>query len=185
MRVFQALRRSIKGEKDAKPHMSIAPKSALAIVPPKKVCVAAHESGSQEPSRSRLVPTLCCRGWRGPYAPTLAGLSLKFSVSSRLFEPSTTTKHAPARNSVFPAVTFFTSLAEKTTPIGTKLAIPLCPTPAVSFLSHTSKPWVAPSATAPTRNPADHPLANPTIPITTLDTARRPRQPVFPRPLCP
>lgn len=38
MRVFKALRRSIKGEKDGKPpHVSIAPKSALAIVPPKKV----------------------------------------------------------------------------------------------------------------------------------------------------
>lgn len=37
MRVFKALRRSIKGEKDAKTHIStIAPKSAVAIVPPKK-----------------------------------------------------------------------------------------------------------------------------------------------------
>lgn len=36
MRIFQALRRSIKGEKD-KPHIQIAPKSAIAIVPPKKV----------------------------------------------------------------------------------------------------------------------------------------------------
>jgi bud emergence protein 1 len=34
----QALRRSIKGEKDARPqHISITPKSAVAIVPPKKV----------------------------------------------------------------------------------------------------------------------------------------------------
>ena len=37
MRVLQALRRSIKGEKDNKPHVMIAPKSAVAIVPPKKV----------------------------------------------------------------------------------------------------------------------------------------------------
>lgn len=40
MRVFKALRRSIKGEKEGaakSPHVSIAPKSALAIVPPKKV----------------------------------------------------------------------------------------------------------------------------------------------------
>jgi hypothetical protein len=36
MGVFQALRRSIKGEKD-KPQIAIAPKSAVAIVPPKKV----------------------------------------------------------------------------------------------------------------------------------------------------
>lgn len=33
----QALRRSIKGEKENKPHLSIAPKSAIAIIPPKKV----------------------------------------------------------------------------------------------------------------------------------------------------
>jgi len=33
----QALRRSIKGEKESKPHITIAPKSAVAIVPPKKV----------------------------------------------------------------------------------------------------------------------------------------------------
>lgn len=37
LRIFKALRRSIKGEKEGKAHVSIAPKSALAIVPPKKV----------------------------------------------------------------------------------------------------------------------------------------------------
>lgn len=37
----QALRRSIKGDKDMKPHVSIAPKSAVAIVPPKKVRLTA------------------------------------------------------------------------------------------------------------------------------------------------
>jgi len=36
-RTIQALRRSIKGEKDKGPQISIAPKSAVAIVPPKKV----------------------------------------------------------------------------------------------------------------------------------------------------
>src|SRR3569833_1006314 len=36
MRVFKALRRSIKGDKDT-PHVNLAPKSAIAIVPPKKV----------------------------------------------------------------------------------------------------------------------------------------------------
>ncbi|KAH8173478.1 SH3 domain-containing protein [Sarocladium implicatum] len=36
MRTFQALRRSIKGEKDGK-NVNIAPKAAVAIVPPKKV----------------------------------------------------------------------------------------------------------------------------------------------------
>lgn len=39
-RGFKALRRSIKGgEKDSKPHITIQPKSAVAIVPPKKVCL--------------------------------------------------------------------------------------------------------------------------------------------------
>lgn len=38
LRALKALRRSIKGEKEGKiQHVSIAPKSALAIVPPKKV----------------------------------------------------------------------------------------------------------------------------------------------------
>lgn len=37
-RAIQALRRSIKGDKDKSPQISIAPKSAVAIVPPKKVC---------------------------------------------------------------------------------------------------------------------------------------------------
>jgi hypothetical protein len=35
--VRKALRRSIKGEKDKGPQVSIAPKAAVAIVPPKKV----------------------------------------------------------------------------------------------------------------------------------------------------
>jgi len=37
MGFLKALRRSIKGDKDNKPHISITPKSAVAIVPPKKV----------------------------------------------------------------------------------------------------------------------------------------------------
>ncbi|KAJ8120610.1 hypothetical protein ONZ43_g2727 [Nemania bipapillata] len=36
-RAIQALRRSIKGDKDKSPQISIAPKSAVAIVPPKKI----------------------------------------------------------------------------------------------------------------------------------------------------
>ena len=53
-RLFQALRRSIKGDKE-KPQISIAPKSAVAIVPPKKVgpkplflraCACAHVSAA-------------------------------------------------------------------------------------------------------------------------------------------
>ncbi|KAF3767654.1 hypothetical protein M406DRAFT_90189 [Cryphonectria parasitica EP155] len=54
---MKALRRSIKGgEKDGKAHVSIAPKSALAIVPPKKVIRALYDyeaCSSQELSFSR------------------------------------------------------------------------------------------------------------------------------------
>ncbi|KAJ9136514.1 Protein scd2/ral3 [Pleurostoma richardsiae] len=56
MRVLQALRRSIKGDKESKPHISIAPKSAVAIVPPKKVIRALYDyeaQSSQELSFSR------------------------------------------------------------------------------------------------------------------------------------
>jgi hypothetical protein len=39
MCILQALRRSLKnGDKDKVNHISITPKSAIAIVPPKKVC---------------------------------------------------------------------------------------------------------------------------------------------------
>ncbi|KAL7628978.1 bud emergence protein 1 [Parahypoxylon ruwenzoriense] len=55
MRSIQALRRSIKGEKD-RPQVSIAPKSAVAIVPPKKVIRALYDyeaASAQELSFSR------------------------------------------------------------------------------------------------------------------------------------
>ncbi|GAB1319583.1 bud emergence protein 1 [Madurella fahalii] len=49
MRAFKALRRSIKGEKENKPHISIAPKSAVAIVPPKKVIRALYDYEATNP----------------------------------------------------------------------------------------------------------------------------------------
>ncbi|KAH8912654.1 hypothetical protein BR93DRAFT_963806 [Coniochaeta sp. PMI_546] len=52
----QALRRSIKGEKETKAHITIAPKSAVAIVPPKKVIRALYDyqaQSAQELSFSR------------------------------------------------------------------------------------------------------------------------------------
>ncbi|KAI0482233.1 hypothetical protein GGR56DRAFT_176697 [Xylariaceae sp. FL0804] len=55
-RVVQALRRSIKGDKDKTPQVSIAPKSAVAIVPPKKVIRALYDyeaQSNQELSFSR------------------------------------------------------------------------------------------------------------------------------------
>ncbi|KAI1394027.1 scd2/ral3 [Hypoxylon trugodes] len=55
VRSMQALRRSIKGEKD-KPQVSIAPKTAVAIVPPKKVIRALYDyeaTSEQELSFSR------------------------------------------------------------------------------------------------------------------------------------
>ncbi|KAH8681110.1 scd2/ral3 [Xylariales sp. PMI_506] len=53
---MKALRRSIKGEKDKGPQIAIAPKSAIAIVPPKKVIRALYDyeaQSSQELSFSR------------------------------------------------------------------------------------------------------------------------------------
>ncbi|KAK0746498.1 hypothetical protein B0T18DRAFT_326913 [Schizothecium vesticola] len=49
MRALKALRRSIKGEKENKPHISIAPKSAVAIVPPKKVIRALFDYDAATP----------------------------------------------------------------------------------------------------------------------------------------
>ncbi|KAI1114460.1 hypothetical protein F5Y14DRAFT_451002 [Nemania sp. NC0429] len=46
-RAIQALRRSIKGDKDKSPQISIAPKSAVAIVPPKKVIRALYDYEAQ------------------------------------------------------------------------------------------------------------------------------------------
>ncbi|KAL2018229.1 hypothetical protein VTK56DRAFT_1136 [Thermocarpiscus australiensis] len=46
---MKALRRSIKGEKESKPHINIAPKSAVAIVPPKKVIRALYDYEAQNP----------------------------------------------------------------------------------------------------------------------------------------
>ncbi|KAL8298245.1 hypothetical protein RB597_006875 [Gaeumannomyces tritici] len=53
---MKALRRSIKGDKDKQPQLSVAPKSAVAIVPPKKVIRALYDyeaRSSQELSFSR------------------------------------------------------------------------------------------------------------------------------------
>jgi bud emergence protein 1 len=53
---MKALRRSIKGDKDKSPQISIAPKSAVAIVPPKKVIRALYDyeaQSAQELSFSR------------------------------------------------------------------------------------------------------------------------------------
>ncbi|TGJ80140.1 hypothetical protein E0Z10_g8625 [Xylaria hypoxylon] len=46
-RAIQALRRSIKGDKDKSPQIAIAPKSAVAIVPPKKVIRALYDYEAQ------------------------------------------------------------------------------------------------------------------------------------------
>jgi len=48
---MKALRRSIKGEKENKPHISIAPKSAVAIVPPKKVIRALYDYEAEGPQQ--------------------------------------------------------------------------------------------------------------------------------------
>ncbi|CZR67759.1 related to bud emergence mediator BEM1 [Phialocephala subalpina] len=47
MRLFQALRRSLKNDKEKVNHISITPKSAIAIVPPKKVIRALYDYEAQ------------------------------------------------------------------------------------------------------------------------------------------
>ncbi|KAK8079559.1 hypothetical protein PG997_007377 [Apiospora hydei] len=47
LRMIQALRRSIKGDKDKNPQIGIGPKSAVAIVPPKKVIRALYDYTAQ------------------------------------------------------------------------------------------------------------------------------------------
>ncbi|KAK7981640.1 hypothetical protein PG996_009331 [Apiospora saccharicola] len=47
LRAIQALRRSIKGDKDKNPQIGIGPKSAVAIVPPKKVIRALYDYSAQ------------------------------------------------------------------------------------------------------------------------------------------
>ncbi|KAK7417339.1 bud emergence protein 1 [Neonectria punicea] len=49
MRFLQALRRSIKGEKDKQANVAITPKAAVAIVPPKKVIRALYDYDAQTP----------------------------------------------------------------------------------------------------------------------------------------
>ncbi|KAK3687754.1 hypothetical protein B0T22DRAFT_138352 [Podospora appendiculata] len=49
MRALKALRRSIKGDRENKAHISIPPKSAVAIVPPKKVIRALYDYEAQNP----------------------------------------------------------------------------------------------------------------------------------------
>jgi hypothetical protein len=56
MRAFKALRRSIKGEKE-KPHINIAPKSAVAIVPPKKVCIPSYDCFLQARNLQAILPS--------------------------------------------------------------------------------------------------------------------------------
>ncbi|KAI3322082.1 hypothetical protein HD806DRAFT_136397 [Xylariaceae sp. AK1471] len=53
-RATQALRRSIKGDKDKNPQISIAPKSAVAIVPPKKVIRALYDYEPQSAQELRF-----------------------------------------------------------------------------------------------------------------------------------
>ncbi|TPX22238.1 bud emergence protein 1 [Coccidioides immitis] len=59
---MKAIRRSLKGDKDQKPqHVSITPKSAIAILPPKKVSVwfpFASRSTLARPSSPRFLAAL-------------------------------------------------------------------------------------------------------------------------------
>lgn len=112
-RCLQALRRSIKGEKNESKvqHISITPKSAVAIVPPKKV------SGS----------LFCARA--GALSPSVQETDRhKINRSLELY---TTTKHNRHRNSLSQRVISSTLSGAKMIRIGTKPVTPPCRTPEV------------------------------------------------------
>lgn len=82
----QAIRRSLKGDRDPKPHISVTPKSAIAILPPKKVGLIYI----LEPGRSRGHETLQSRSLTiAP--PPLLGLH-----PARSSKPCTITNLSPA-----------------------------------------------------------------------------------------
>jgi hypothetical protein len=127
---MKALRRSIKGDKDKGP---VTPKSAVAIVPPKKV------GGLPLPRipQASIIPPTGLPHWAPPWSHGKLHINpgapiLMPNPISRLFEPFTITRPVPAKNSAFREVTFSTLSAEKTIKTGTKHAIQLFLTPEVS-----------------------------------------------------
>jgi len=91
MNLLKALRRSIKGDKENKPHISIAPKSAVAIVPPKKVRLDSEHSIPRwvhEPRSTEGARIL---------AATAATMLMPLRLN-RLSERSTITKHKLRKN---------------------------------------------------------------------------------------
>lgn len=115
--MIQALRRSIKGDKDKNPQIGIAPKSAVAIVPPKKVSTAGDSVLLLHAPNARLI-----------------------NVVHRSFELSTTIPPIQTRNLASHVAISSTSLAVRTIRTGTKHAIPPCQTHVALCQWHSSKP---------------------------------------------
>lgn len=109
--LMQALRRSIKGDKDKMPQVAIGPKSAVAIVPPKKV--------STDILRARHR----CHILHKCTNPRHCRLSARYTI----------TRRSKAKSSAFREATSSTLSGARTTLIGTKPATQLCPMHAVSY----------------------------------------------------
>lgn len=163
MRFVQALRRSIKGDKDKSNHSSFSQKSPYAIVPPKKVRLSdKSRHGWTQFCFARLA---CPVSW--PWHTT---------NSCRSSAHCTTMKHDPTKSWAFPEATSSTLSAVRTTPTGTRPVTLPSPMPGVSCPWHSSKRLAqqAPNETAATPKALGSPLRR-RAPTTTPDIANRTR----------
>lgn len=163
MRFAQALRRSIKGDKDKSNHTSFSQKSPYAIVPPKKVRLFRRKSHGWTPF---CIARLACP------------LSWPWETINRFRSSAhfTTMKHDPTKSWAFHEATSSTLSAVKTTPTGTR------PVTLPSLMHVVSCPWHsfkhlaqrAPNETAATPTALESPQRR-RAPITTQDIANRNR----------
>lgn len=96
--LMQALRRSIKGEKD-NAKVNIAPKSAVAIVPPKKVCADRCLNPHAAPCAWASTTRVCV--WWGEadnYAIAFTPYADRRNPPPRLSEPYTIMKPSPTKS---------------------------------------------------------------------------------------
>lgn len=191
VRVLQALRRSIKGDKDKNPQLSIAPKAAVAIVPPKKVgdtpvliCslgrgwlarpTQPRPACLQSPKQARAYTTGSARRQIGP-GPD----STLMTETYRLFGRFMITRRRRVKNSASRAATFSMLSGAKTIRIGTRPATPLYQTHVASSPSPFSRLLAAPSETAP--NPTLAACQPPKTQTTTQATPKRTLPQCLPR----
>lgn len=180
MRFVQALRRSIKGDKDKGP---VTPKSAVAIVPPKKVGGLPLQRKPQASIILKAVRHFGHRQGSTANLPITPGAQMLMpNPTNRSFEPFTITRLDPAKNSAFREATFSTLLVAKTIRIGTKHATQLFLTPGVSCPSPSSKPSAEPSEIVGSPTVVNSPLP-PTTPTMIPDTASH-QQCILRQPSC-